>query len=124
MVSLVLLVLLLSCLQSPILRTGTWQLLNCSPAWDSNPTWNDLISFAWKDAAQHRMLVIVNYAPHASQGYVTMLDRDLAGKFYSLKDLMSSTVYERSGDSLVSGLYFDLPAWSYHVFELQPQTTL
>lgn len=114
---------LLSCLQSPVLRIGTWRLLHCSPAWDGNQTWSQLISFAWEAAGQNSVLVIVNYAPHTSQGYVTIPNPALAGKLYHLKDLMSSIVYERSGNSLVSGLYFDLPVWGYHVFELQPATT-
>jgi hypothetical protein len=111
---------LLACLRLPVLREGTWQLLNCTPAWDGNWTWNDFISFTWEDPRRQRLLVIVNYAPHQSQCYVTLPDDDLAGKLYHLKDLMSSIVYERSGDSLVSGLYFDMPAWGYHAFDLQP----
>jgi len=36
-----------------------------------------------------------------------------------LQDLMSSAVYQRDGDELLSrGLYLDLPPWGYHVFEL------
>jgi hypothetical protein len=111
---------LLTCLQLPILREGTWQLLNCTPAWEGNQTWKDCISFAWEDATGKKLLAIVNYAPHQSQCYVTLPDDHLAGQQYYLKDLMNPIGYERSGDSLVSGLYFDLPAWGYHVFDLQP----
>jgi hypothetical protein len=109
---------LLDCLRLPVARTGRWQLLTCTPAWDGNDTWNNLIGFAWTNG-EKRLLIVVNYAPHPSQGYVTLPDQTLAGNQYHLKDLMSSIVYERSGDSLVSGLYFDLPAWGYHVFDLQ-----
>ena len=36
-----------------------------------------------------------------------------------LKDLMSAAAYERAGSDLLSGgLYLDMPAWGYHVFEL------
>lgn len=116
---------LLHCLRLPILRQGTWQLLDCTPAWEDNQTWKDFISFGWEDAAGNKLLAIVNYAPHQSQCYVTLPDdnlagNNLAGKLYHLKDLMSPVVYERSGDSLVSGLYFDLPAWGYHVFDIRP----
>ncbi len=110
---------LLACLRLTTLRKGTWQLLNFTPAWDGNWTWNDLIGFTWEDPGQQRLLVIVNYAPHQSQGYVTLPYNDLAGNLYHLKDLMSSTVYERPGDCLISGLYFDMPGWGYHVFDLQ-----
>lgn len=114
---------LLPCLQLSVLRKGNWQLLSCTPAWDDNWTWNNFISFIWEDAEQQRLFVIVNYAPYPSQCYVTLPDRNLAGKLYYLKDLMSSIVYERPSDSLISGLYFDMPAWSYHVFDVQPSIT-
>lgn len=110
---------LLACLRLPVLREGTWRLLNCTPAWDGNESSNAFISFTWEDSKRQRLLVIVNYAPHQSQCYVALPYDDLAGKLYHLKDLMSSTVYERPGDSL-SGLYFDMPGWGYHVFDLQP----
>ncbi|RUR74455.1 alpha-amylase family glycosyl hydrolase [Chlorogloeopsis fritschii PCC 9212] len=111
---------LLACLRLPILRVGSWRLLHCTPAWDGNWTWNNFISFTWEDSEGQRLLVIVNYAPYQSQCYVTLLDDDLAGKLYQLKDLMNPIVYERPGDSLVSGLYFDLLPWGYHVFDVQP----
>jgi hypothetical protein len=111
---------LLTCLQLPVLREGTWHLLNCTPAWDGNWSWNAFIAFTWEHPEGQRLLIIVNYALHASQCYVTLPYKDLSGKFYHLKDLMSSIVYDRAGDSLVSGLYFDLPGWGYHVFDLQP----
>ncbi|MDM9381202.1 hypothetical protein QUB80_10855 [Chlorogloeopsis sp. ULAP01] len=115
---------LLTCLRLPVVREGSWRLLNCTPAWDGNWTWNNFISFSWQEPGQNRLLVIVNYAPYQSQCYVTLPDDDLTGKSFHLKDLMNPIVYERSGDSLVSGLYFDIPGWGYHVFDLQPVSLL
>jgi hypothetical protein len=61
----------------------------------------------------------VNYAPNQSQCYIPLPWSDLGGQMYRLKDLMGAESYERSGDSLLSpGLYLDLPAWGYHLFEL------
>jgi hypothetical protein len=35
------------------------------------------------------------------------------------KDLMSNAVYDRNGHvALTGGIYFDLPAWGYHIFEV------
>ena len=110
---------LLACLRSPVLRSGSWRLLNCTPAWDGNSTSNGFIGFTWEGNNKQRLLIIVNYAPHPSQCYVTLPYSDLAGKTYALKDWMSSIVYDRPGDSLVSGLYFDMPEWGYHVFDIQ-----
>ena len=39
-----------------------------------------------------------------------------AGRF---RDLMGPASYERDGNDILSrGLYLDLPAWGYHVFEI------
>ncbi len=111
---------LLACLRSPVLRSGNWQLLTCTPAWDNNDTSNNFIGFTWEGKDNQRLLIIVNYAPHPSQGYITLPYNDLADKTYHLKDLMSSIGYDRPGNSLVSGLYFDMPGWGYHVFDIQP----
>jgi hypothetical protein len=44
---------------------------------------------------------------------------DLSGRAVRLKDLMGPASYDRDGSELVShGLYLDVPAWSYHVFEM------
>ncbi|MEX0269644.1 alpha-amylase family glycosyl hydrolase [Leptolyngbyaceae cyanobacterium UHCC 1019] len=110
---------LLACLRLPALRSGTWQLLTCTPAWNDNQTSNDFIGFTWEGAENQRLLILVNYAPHPSQCYITLPYPDLADKIYSLKDLMSPIVYQRPGDRLISGLYFDLPRWGYHVFDIQ-----
>jgi hypothetical protein len=46
---------------------------------------------------------------------------DLAGRSIRLQDLLSPACYDRDGSELVSrGLYLDLPAWGYHVFEIAP----
>ena len=65
------------------------------------------------------MLVSVNYAPHASQCFVHLPFPDMAGLSIQFKDLMSSALYDRDGSELLSrGLYLDLQAWGYHVFEV------
>ena len=32
---------------NPNAREGEWQLLECTPAWDGNWTWDGFICFAW-----------------------------------------------------------------------------
>ena len=50
-----------------------------------------------------------------------VMNKDLAGHAVRLRDLMSPASYERGGSGLLSrGLYLDLPAWSYHVFDVSP----
>ncbi len=110
---------LLNCLKNPILREGYWQLADCYPAWHDNWSSDDFIAFSWRSNDGKYLLVVVNYASHSSQCYLKIPGaNDLAGKTFQLRDQMSSVVYDRPGDCFLSGLYLDLPAWGYHVFEL------
>jgi hypothetical protein len=110
---------LLRCLRHPIARIGHWQLLECAPAWQANWTSDCFICFAWQGADRKALIVVVNYAGNQSQCYVRIPYGDLWGRTVWLRDTMSPAEYERQGADLVSkGLYLDLPAWGYHIFEL------
>jgi len=110
---------LLDVLRSPAVRTGRWQLVDCRSAWDGNPTWQQFLIFAWEETGSARVLVIVNFGPAQGQCYVVLPFSDLTGRTWLLRDATSKTRYEREGDGLAgNGLYLDLPAWGYHVFEL------
>lgn len=110
---------LLDCLHRPEFRNGTWRLLDCSAAWESNWTWDCFIGFAWQAAGQLPAVVVVNYAPNQSQCLVRVPFDEICGHTVQFQDLLSPIKYERSGDELFSrGLYLDLPAWGFHVFRL------
>jgi hypothetical protein len=102
---------LLNCLRHPASRDGEWSLLECTPAWDGNWTAEDFICFAWRCPNQKTLIVVVNYAPNQSQGYLRIPFESLV----TLRDLLGPAVYERN---VTQGLYLDLPGWGYHVFEL------
>lgn len=111
---------LLVTLKENLFRQGWWELLKCIPAWDNNGSWASFITFSWEDTKGSRALVVVNYVPYNSQCYIQLPFTDMAGKTIILSDMMSSVGYERDGSELISaGLYLDLPAWGYHVFEIQ-----
>jgi hypothetical protein len=41
------------------------------------------------------------------------------------RDLLSPAMYDRDGNDLVlKGLYVDMPAWGYHVFEVEQLNTI
>jgi hypothetical protein len=110
---------LLACLRLDILRDGQWQLIQPQPAWEDNNSHTGFIATIWQGGSGARLLVVVNYAPSPGQCYLTLPFSGLAGELVRLEDLLGDAVYERQGDSLVStGLYLDLPAWGYHVFNL------
>jgi glycosidase len=111
---------LLAVLRRPVVRGGHWQLLEAAPAWDGNWTRECTVAFAWRGAGDERLLVVVNYAPNHSQCYLRLPFPDLAGRQWTLEDLMGEGVYERDGDALVEGgIYLDLRPWQYHVFDLR-----
>jgi hypothetical protein len=113
--------LLLACLREPAFREGDWQQLECRPAWDGNWTWDAFVACAWSGREGSRWLIAVNFSDHASQCYVALPWADLQARRWRLGDRMGPAVYHHSGESLAAqGLYLDMAAWSYHVFELQP----
>jgi glycosidase len=111
---------LLAVLHRPTLSRGQWGLLECVPAWDHNGTWNDFLAFGWQGPDGGRLLVTVNYSGHQSQCYVRLPFSELADRSLRFSDLMSPASYDRAGTDVVSrGLYLDVPAWGYHVFEIK-----
>ena len=110
---------LLACLRRPELHEGVWRLHACRPAWDGNPSWEPFYVATW-ESERGLLLVAVNYSATQGQCYVTLPLPALAGRKVSLVDLLSETHYERDGDGLTGpGLYLDMPAWGYHLFELR-----
>jgi hypothetical protein len=111
---------LLACLRDDAFRLGSWQLLECRPAWDGNPTHDDVLAFAWTGPGDLRRLVAVNYSGHQAQCYVALGWSDLPGRTARLRDRLGPAVYDRHGDDLAArGLYLDLPAWGYHAFVVE-----
>jgi hypothetical protein len=111
---------LLAILRLPVVRRGTWRPLECGQAWHGNWTWEDFLCCSWDVPQGDRLLVVVNYAPHASQCFVRLPFADLTGQAVRLVDHLGLSDYERDGADLTQrGLYLDLPEWGYHVFRLE-----
>jgi hypothetical protein len=109
---------LLACLDQPVLRDGEWRLLDARPAWDGNGSNDDYIGYGWTGPNDERRVVVVNYADHQGQCRLGLPWRDLDGWTWRLRDSMGDELYERDGGDLErSGLFVDLPAWGYNVFE-------
>ena len=106
-------------LQHPVFRDGDWRLLECAPAWDGNWTWDCFVAWSWKDAAGNTRLVAVNYAGNQSQCYVRVPLHDPGGRSVRFADLMGAVGFDRErGDLDAHGLYLDMPAFGYHVFDV------
>jgi hypothetical protein len=111
---------LLAVLRRAVVRVGEWRLLECTPAWEGNGTWDGFLAFAWQSGANERLLVAVNYAGNQGQCYVRLPFADLAGRLVRFRDLTSPASYDRAGSDIAArGLYLDVPSWGYHVFEVR-----
>jgi glycosidase len=111
---------LLPVLRRPIVRDGRWSLLECVPAWHDNWTSDNFIAFRWERDPHEWLCVVVNYSPQQSQCFVRTSHQELLGRTVRFQDLLSSDCYDRPGDDLHSrGLFVDIPAWAYHVFDVQ-----
>ena len=110
---------LLAVMRQPIVRDGQWRLLECVAAWDGNATGECFIAWSWHAQDGQRRVMAVNYAGNQSQCYVRLPFPELSGHKVRLKDLTGPATYDRDGSELVSrGLYLDLPAWGFHIFEV------
>jgi hypothetical protein len=110
---------LLALLRRPVLRNGDWHLLECVPAWEGNWTSDCFIAWSWQSGRGQRLLVAVNYAGNQSQCFVRLSYPELGGRVVRFTDQLGPSSFDREGSDLTSrGLYLDLPAWSYHVFEV------
>jgi hypothetical protein len=108
---------LLAVLRRPEPHAGTFVLHACRPAWDGNLSFRELVVFSWTQPGA-KLLVAVNMAGSASQGYVELGWSELAGEAVALTDTLGEARYERHGSELLErGLYLDMPAWGYHVFD-------
>jgi hypothetical protein len=111
---------LLAVLRQPMVRDGRWSLLECVPAWHDNGTWDNFIAYRWERNPHEWMCVVVNYSPLQSQCFVHMSYPELVGRTVRFQDLLGSEHYNRPGDDLHSrGLFVDIRAWGYHVFEVE-----
>ena len=111
---------LLSVLRHDAVRNGTWQPLECVSAWDGNESYDHFVACEWKGIDDRRLLVAVNYSPKQSQCYIRWPHDDLRQEMWRLKDHMGEATYVRDGTEMTErGFYLDLPAWQYHVFQLE-----
>jgi glycosidase len=112
---------LLTVLKAPAMREGRWRLLEHRAAWFENSTWRNFIGYEWSGPGEQRLWVFVNYGDMQGQCYVDPRDEALRGRPWHLRDQMSRAWFEREGDELLErGLYLDMPAWGYHVFDVTP----
>ncbi|MCC6510744.1 MAG: alpha-amylase [Pirellulaceae bacterium] len=111
-----------SVLNTPTLRNGQWQLLNCGPDHSGDKTWSNFIVFAWQGMLDDRLLVVVNYSPDRSRCLVRLPFTDLSDHDWMLTDQLSPAAHAWRGQDLTGGLYLEEPAWRAAAFKLEKVT--
>jgi hypothetical protein len=115
---------LLSNLNSPVFRKGEWSMLSVRPGWHENHSWRNVIPFWWYDSAAGARLVVVNYAPHGSQCYIDLPLENISGHAIEFRDLLGDSLYNREKSGLAAkGMYFDIPEYGFHIFEVKEAGT-
>jgi hypothetical protein len=99
-------------------RSGAWELLQAE-GWPDNQSCQDLIAWSWTpgdDAGGVRgHVIVVNLSTAPAQAQIPLPWPDLAGRHWSLVDLLSGEDFTRDGGQLADpGLYIELqPGQSY-----------
>ena len=107
---------LLTAIDSDVFRNGNWDLCERS-GWPDNASYQNIVAWCWSDQEPF-YLIVVNLSDTTSQARVRVGWQKCAGQTVRLTDKLSGAVYDRSCDEMLSpGLYIDLPAWNYNLFE-------
>ncbi len=108
---------LLTATHRGVFRTGTWRLCERS-GWPDNQSCQNIVSWCWVKNGD-RFLIVVNFGRETAQARVHVPWDELRGKTWRLDDVLSSEVYDRSGDDLRdAGLYVEMGAWKCHLFRV------
>jgi len=111
---------LLGALAATHLRDGHPLRLEPVPAWPGNPSHEAFVAHLWSSPGPEVRLAVVNLGATAGQCRLPLpLPSGFGGPAIVLTDLLGKDRYERSADeSRDPGLYLDLPAQAFHLFEL------
>jgi glycosidase len=112
---------LLTTIGHPVFRKGTWELLRVKPAWYDNFTSFNFLAYMWRLEGEGTRLIVVNYAPHIGQCYIELNLEGIKGASIEFRDLLGPASYVRERNALMTkGMYFDLPGYAVHVFDIMP----
>jgi small GTP-binding protein len=114
---------LIASLSDPIFHDGQWSLLEPRAAAEGNTSYHCFIAYRWV-LDNERRVIVVNLNSHPAQCFLPLGFENLGGQNWLLRDLLhanSHTDYVRNGDKLLEqGLYLDVPAHGYHLFDIKP----
>jgi len=98
---------------------GDWQFVEARPVWSDNSTHFAFTLVQWqrRGVADAFDVVVINHGDARSQCYARLTAQGLRQGTWSLKDALSTEVYERHGDDLAdNGLYLDVAPHAAQLF--------
>lgn len=108
---------LLTVLQMTAVGKGQGKLLIPSAVSPDNITHQNLLVFQWQSTPALFDLVVVNLAPHASQGHMMLQIAGLAERDWQVMNLLGEERVDCRGEDLLRhGLLLDVPAHGAHLF--------
>ncbi len=114
---------LLAAIDHSLFQEGQWSLCERS-GWPDNQTCQNIVAWRWRKDEEHK-LIVVNLSDSSAQALVSINWDEFKGKTLTLTDVLSSIIYERSGDELLgAGLYVDLGPWDYYLFDCRESVNL
>lgn len=112
---------LLETLKRTSVGKGNVALPRLRSGWPENPTAQNMIVVQWHEKPDEFELVVVNLAPHRSQCLVPVSVPDLAGRQWSMIDLLGKEQYVRSGSDMQDpGLFLDVGPHAAQLFQFRP----
>jgi hypothetical protein len=111
---------LLEVCNSPSFHEGEWELLDVVASVDGHDSHLNIMSWCWRYAGRDR-IVVVNYSPENSQGWLKLpLPAGNAGRT-ALHDAISGGTFVPDADRLWSqGLHLDLKPWETQIWDMTP----
>jgi glycosidase len=113
---------LLSITSDTIRNETDWRVVDTTPAWGGNLSYQGFVT-AMFSTADRQFLLAVNFTPNRGECYIPLPEVIVKTDQFILRDLLSDETYQRSRDSLLNpGLYLGVAPWKVHLFELVPLT--
>ena len=112
---------LLASINRLMFREGEWSLCERT-GWPDNQSYRNIVAWRW-NMGEERCFIVVNLSGAPAQARVKLGWDDLGGTMWRLTGQLADVSFERSGDEIAaSGLYIDLPPWSYHFLDCRKTT--
>ncbi|MFX1257215.1 MAG: alpha-amylase family glycosyl hydrolase [Promethearchaeota archaeon] len=96
-----------------------WSLCEVNQINSDNRSNINLIAYLWQ-VNELNQLIVVNFSPYSSQGYVKIDGIDYGNNEWIFVDLLVQKTYKYYGKNLNNyGLYIDLSPWNGHIFDIK-----